>query len=470
MAPIINKTNVFANPLIRLLLAQGLQDTALMKIIVLGAGIIGVSTAWHLLERGHEVTVIERQPDAALETSFANAAQISVSYCEPWANRDAPLKALKWMFSKEAPLLFRPQLPLGKGWHQYRWGLEFLANCNDAAFERNVQQLVALGAYSHAALKEVVASTGIEYQRLERGIAHYYTDQKSFDTAGDAAALMRKYGVARQLVSKAELLRIEPALQQFADRIVGGTFTPSDESGDARVFTQELAKRCVARGAEFLYGHSVESLDVAANAINTIAVRAGSTWACGINSPGKLQHLKADEVVVACGSYTAPLLRTVGVNLPIYPGKGYSATFQILKPELAPVVSTIDDEKKIAISRLGDQLRVAGTIEVGGYDLTLDSPLARARCQMLSNRIEEVYPGMCDTRNAEQGGTPNYWTGLRPATPTNIPYIGQTRVRGLWVNAGHGTLGWTHGAGSGKAIAELISGQQPEMQFGFHGA
>ena len=440
-----------------------------MKILVLGAGIIGVSTAWHLLERGHEVTVVERQPDAAMETSFANAAQISVSYCEPWANRDAPLKALKWMFSKEAPLLFRPQNPLGAGWLQYAWGLQFLANCNDQAFERNVQQLVALGAYSHTALKDLVTSTGIEYQRLERGIAHYYTDQKSFDTAGDAAALMRKYGVARQVVAKDELLRIEPALRQFAGSIVGGTYTPSDESGDARVFTQELAQRCKARGAQFLYGHSIEGLDVAGGAINSVAVRAGSTWACGIESRGKLLSLKADQVIAACGSYTAPLLRSVGVKLPIYPGKGYSATFQILKPELAPQVSTIDDEKKIAISRLGDQLRVAGTIEVGGYDLTLDSSVARARCHMLSRRIEQVYPGMCDTRTVEQGGAPNYWTGLRPATPTNIPYIGKTRVKGLWVNAGHGTLGWTHGAGSGKAIAELISGQRPEMQFAFHG-
>ena len=444
-----------------------------MKIIILGAGIIGVSTAWHLLERGHEVTVVERQPDAALETSFANAAQISVSYCEPWANRSAPVKALKWMFSKEAPLLFRPQNPLGPGWLQYQWGLQFLANCNDRAFERNVQQLVALGAYSHAALKDLVASTGIAYQRLERGIAHYYTDQQSFDTAGEAAALMRKYGVARQLVDRAELLRIEPALNSFAHSIVGGTYTPSDESGDARVFTQELAKRCIARGAQFLYQHQVEALGVASNAIHSVAVRAiaieAPTAGSDPHSPEKLQHLRADHVVVACGPYTAPLLRSVGVKVPIYPGKGYSATFKILKPEQAPMVSTIDDEKKIAISRLGDQLRVAGTIEVGGYDLTLDSPLAQARCHMLSKRIEQVYPGVCDTRTEAQGGQPHYWAGLRPATPTNIPYIGQTPVKGLWVNAGHGTLGWTHGAGSGKALAELMSGQRPEMRFRFYG-
>jgi D-amino-acid dehydrogenase len=439
-----------------------------MKVVVLGAGIIGVSTAWHLLERGHEVTVVDRQPDAALETSFANAAQISVSYCEPWANRDAPLKALKWMFRDDAPLLFRPQLPFGEGWQQWRWGLQFLAQCNDAAFERNVQQLVALGAYSHTALKDVVRSTGIDYNRLERGIAHYYTEQKSFDTAGDAAALMRKYGVARRVVSTAELLKIEPAFTPFAERIVGGTYTASDESGDARVFTQALAQRCAERGARFLYNHDIVRLEKTGSAIGSVAVRARPSSAGG-QKEAQLTHLKADAVVAACGSYSAPLLRTVGVDLPIYPGKGYSATFKLLKPELAPFVSTIDDEVKCAISRLGNELRVAGTIEVGGYDLSLATPLAKARCHMLARRIEEVLPGVCDTRLEEEGGTPNFWTGLRPATPTNIPYIGKTKVGRLWVNAGHGTLGWTHGAGSGKAIAELISGEVPAMDFGFYG-
>lgn len=432
-----------------------------MKIIVLGAGIIGISTAWHLVQRGHEVTVVDRQAEAALETSFANAAQISVSYCEPWANRDAPWKALKWMFSKEAPLLFRPQVPLGEGWHQYRWGLEFLANCNDAAFERNVQQLVALGSYSHEALKQVVLDTGITYNRLEKGIAHYYTDQKSLDTAADAAALMAKYGVNRRVVSKEELLKIEPAFKQFANHIVGGTFTASDESGDARVFTQELSQRCMERGVQFLWNHDVLGLDQAGGSIASARVRSQTT--------GLEKILSADHFVVAMGSYTAPLLRTVGVNLPIYPGKGYSATFKILKPELAPQVSLLDDSVKCAMSRLGDDLRIAGTIEVGGYDLSLDSPLARARCAMLARRVETVFPGVCDTRLAEEGGEPHFWTGLRPATPTNIPYIGKSKVGKLWVNAGHGTLGWTHGAGSGKAIAELICGHKPAMSFGFYG-
>ena len=437
-----------------------------MKTIVLGAGIIGICTAWHLLERGPEVIVVERQPDAALETSFANAAQISVSYCEPWANREAPWKALKWMFDKEAPLLWRPQFPLGDGWQQWRWGLKFLAQCNDTAFERNVQQIVALGAYSHAALKDVVRATGIAYHRLERGIAHFYTDQKSLDAAGHAVEVMRRFGVERRLVSRDELLQIEPAFQAYGDHITGGTYTRTDESGDARVFTQQLARRCAARGAQFLYSHNVLRLNQIGNAIDSVAVVPRSTSASSKND----FILRGDAVVVACGSYSGPLLRSVGVDLPIYPGKGYSATFPLLWPEGAPMVSTIDDGKKLAMSRLGNMLRVAGTIELGGFDLSLNSRVAKARCHLLSRRIEEILPGVCDTRTPAQGGNPQYWCGLRPATPTNIPFIGRTRVGKLWVNAGHGTLGWTHGAGSGKALAELISGVQPAMNFGFLGA
>ena len=398
-----------------------------MKTIVLGAGIIGISTAWHLLERGHEVVVVDRQPDAALETSFANGAQISVSYCEPWANREAPWKAIKWLFDKEAPLLLRPQMDP----HQWTWLLKFLGQCNDTAFERNVQQIVALGAYSHAALKDMIRSTDFEFDRLERGIAHFYTDQKSFDAAGDAVEVMRRYGVQRRVVSKEELFKIEPAFKAYGDHITGGTFTNSDESGDARVFTQKLAKLCEARGAQFLYNHDVVRLHRVGDAVESVSVRARTSAEGG---PSAFE-LKGDAIVMACGSYSAPMLRSVGVNVPIYPGKGYSATFKILKPDQAPMVSTIDDGKKVAISRLGDQLRVAGTIELGGFDHDLDSPTARARCHMLSRRIEAILPGVCDTRTPEEGGDPQYWTGLRPATPTNIPLIGRTPLKGLWVNS-----------------------------------
>ena len=422
-----------------------------MKIIILGAGIIGVSTAWHLLEAGHEVTVIERQPDAALETSFANAGQISVSFCEPWAHRGAPAKLAKWLLRDDAPLLFRPRLD----WAQWDWGLRFLAQCNDAAFERNVGQIVALGRYSHAALKQMVASTGIEYQRLTRGIAHYFTDPAALDGAAHAAALMRRFGVERRMVDTAELLRIEPAFRPFGHRIVGGTYTESDESGDARVFTQALARLCAQRGATFLYGRDAEHFEQAGGAAESVAVRDRATG-------GRLR-MKADAFVVACGSWSAPLLRGAGVRLPIYPGKGYSATFRLARPELAPWVSTIDDQAKLAMTRLGDTLRVAGTIELNGWDAGIDTPLARARCRMLLERVALVLPGVCDLHE------PNYWAGLRPATPTNIPFIGRTRVGRLWVNAGHGTLGWTHGAGSGRALAELIDGRRPEMDFRFLG-
>ena len=434
-----------------------------MKVIVLGAGVIGVSTAWHLLGRGHSVTVVDRQADAAMETSFANAGQISVSYCEPWAYEGAPLKILKSMFRHDAPLLFRPRMD----WQQWRWGLKFLAQCNDAAFARNVGQLIALGAYSHAALQDVVLSTGIEFDRLERGIAHYFTDQKSLDGAAHAAALMQRYGVERRVVSRDELLAIEPALRSFGAHIVGGTYTESDESGDACRFTQELARRCAARGARMLFGRRVQRLNLAGGAIESVDISGGSAAGSAQND----LTLRADAVVMACGAWSAPLLRTVGIDLPIYPGKGYSATFALRRPEGAPWISTIDDTVKCAMTRLGDRLRVAGTIELNGYDHALDTPLARQRCRMLAERIEQVLPGVCDTRMEAEGGTPNFWTGLRPATPTNIPYIGRTRIDKLWVNAGHGTLGWTHGAGSGKAMAALISGDaQPIAGFDCRGA
>jgi D-amino-acid dehydrogenase len=277
-------------------------------------------------------------------------------------------------------------------------------------------------------------------------------------------------------------------LKSFASQIVGGTYTDSDESGDARVFTQKLAQVCAARGAEFLYGYDVLALNMLKNTIKSIAVQAVNTLAGGQNrginrhknDEFEVKTLSADAFVVACGSYSAPLLRSVGVDVPIYPGKGYSATFKILKPELAPNVSVIDDQAKCAMTRLGDQLRVAGTIEIGAYDNSIDSELSQIRCRMLTKRVETVLPGVCDTRSVEEGGSPNYWAGLRPATPTNIPVIGKTKVEKLWVNAGHGTLGWTHGAGSGKALAALIDGRTPDIAaelaygkaqhpFGFYG-
>jgi len=424
-----------------------------MKVVVLGAGIIGVATAWYLLEEGHEVVVVDRQEDAAMETSFANGAQISVSFCEPWANAGAPFKVAKWLLRDDSPLLFRPRLEVA----QWRWGLSFLTQCTNAAFERNVEQLVRLGRYSHESLKSLVTQTGIEYERLERGILHFFSSQADFDAGAAGAEVMRAHGVDRRVLSRDEVLRVEPALRAFGNNIFGGTFTPSDESGDARVFTQKLAQACIARGATFLYGHDILALQREGQAVSGAQIAHVRT--------GQKRVVKGDAFVAAMASYTPQLLKPLGEFLNIYPAKGYSATLRLKKPEQASVVSLLDDTRKIAISRLGDYVRIAGTAELVGLDTSLDTPTSRVRCDALVKRYEELFPGVADL------GERNYWTGLRPSTPTNIPYIGRSKkVSNLWLNAGHGTLGWTHGAGSGRALAELMSGKRPALEgFGFYG-
>jgi len=423
-----------------------------MKVVVLGAGIIGVCTAWYLLEQGHEVTVVDRQKDAALETSFANGAQISVSFCEPWANAGAPFKVAKWLLRDDSPLLFRPSLDP----KQWIWGLSFLSQCTSAAFERNVEQLVQLGRYSHAALKDLVGQTGIEYERLERGILHFFSSQADFDNGVAGAEIMRRHGVDRRVLSREEVLKVEPALASFGANIFGGTFTPSDESGDACVFTQKLALLCQQRGAKFLWEHEVLQLSRTGSSIDQVQIASVRS--------GAKQDLKADAFVAAMGSYTPALVKPLGEFLNIYPAKGYSATLKLKKPEQASVVSLLDDTRKIAISRLGDSIRIAGTAELCGFDSDLDRPTSRTRCAALVRRYEELFPGVADLSE------PNYWTGLRPSTPTNIPYIGRSRkASNLWINAGHGTLGWTHGAGSGLAMAELMAGRKPAMDFGCYG-
>ncbi len=424
-----------------------------MKVIVMGAGIIGVATAWYLLEQGHEVTVIDRQKDAALETSFANGAQISVCFCEPWANAGAPFKVAKWLLRDDSPLLFRPRLEPA----QWIWGLSFLTQCTTAAFERNVEQLVQLGRYSHAALKDVVAATHIEYNRLERGILHFFSSQEDFDNGVEAAKIMQNHGVDRRILDHDQVLEVEPALGNFQGRVYGGTYTPSDESGDARVFTQKLAEKCRERGATFLFEHDVLGLDKTGDRIEAVRVQA--------HSNRETKTLKADAFVNALASYAPALMKPLGEFLNIYPAKGYSATLKLKKPEAASVVSLLDDTRKLAISRLGDSVRIAGTAELSGFDLNLDSPTSRVRCDALVRRYEELFPGVADTTER------NYWTGLRPSTPSNIPYIGRSKkAANLWINAGHGTLGWTHGAGSGKAMAELMAGRKPDIAFGFYNA
>jgi D-amino-acid dehydrogenase len=418
-----------------------------MNVLVLGAGVIGTTAAWYLRAAGHDVTVVERQAAAAEETSFANGGQISVSHVEPWANPAAPLQILRWLGQPDAPLLFRPRLD----WAQWRWGLQFLIECLPWRTRRNMQQILAISAYSGAALKELRAATGIAYDDLQRGILQIYTDRRGFDDAVQAAALVRRYGIAREVKTAEECVALEPALAARHDWIVGGTYTATDESGDARKFTQALAALGAERGIAFRYGVTVESLAIADDSVRGVRL---------VNADERKEVVAADAYVVCLSSHSPKFLDTIGVRTLVYPAKGYSATLPIAKPTLAPTISVTDDAKKIVFTRLGDRLRVAGTAELSGYGLELNA----VRCEALTRRATEWFGDAIDTTHTE------YWAGLRPATPSSVPRIGRTRYRNLYLNVGHGTLGWTMAAGSGLALSEIMSGKKPRVAFGFTGS
>jgi D-amino-acid dehydrogenase len=421
-----------------------------MKVIVLGAGIVGTASAWFLQKAGHDVTVIERQPGAAQETSFANGGQISVSHAEPWANPSAPLKVLKWLRHEDAPLLFR----LRPEWLQWRWGLEFLRQCTPGRTAHNIRQIVAIAEYSRQTLQALRAETDIAYDCETRGILHFYTDAREFEQSLPAAQLMRDLGCPRETVSAEEVLKIEPSLAPVRHKIVGGDFTATDESGDVHKFTTGLAEHCVKAGVQFRFNHLVTRL--LTEGTGAAALVSGVEV---IDEHGRHQVLQADSVVLAMGSFSTRLVKPLGIDLMLYPGKGYSATYRVLDPALTPRVSLTDDGHKLVISRLGDRLRVAGTCEMNGYSRELNP----VRCEAITRRVQELFPGACDYDQ------PQYWAGLRPLTPSNVPYIGQTRYTNLYLNTGHGTLGWTMGCGSGRAIAEIVSGRRPDVDFEFVG-
>ncbi|WP_432724165.1 D-amino acid dehydrogenase [Jeongeupia wiesaeckerbachi] len=418
-----------------------------MRVIVLGAGVVGVTSAWFLAQAGHEVTVIDREPEAGLETSYANGGQISVCHAEPWANPKAPWKTLQWLGEEDAPLLFRLKMDPA----QWRWGLRFLQECTPARARSNLQNLVRLGLYSRAQLQQVRADTGLHYDELSKGILHYYTDEADFAAAIPAAAAMREIGLDREVKNAAECMAIEPALTRSRLPIVGGTFTSTDESGDARKFTQELAKLAASRGVVFRYQTRITRLLQAGGRIDGVDVEFDD------DGEAMTETLRADAYLVCLGSYSPLLMKQVGITLDIYPAKGYSATIPVNDADLAPTVSLTDDGYKLVFSRLGDRLRVAGTAEFNGYNLELNE----VRCKALIDRTREIFPQIAGYDDAE------FWCGLRPATPGNLPYIGRSRIDNLYLNTGHGTLGWTESCGSGHAIAELISGRRPEVDFPF---
>jgi D-amino-acid dehydrogenase len=421
-----------------------------MKVIVLGSGIIGTASAWFLNKAGHEVTVVDRQPGPAQETSFANGCQISVSHAEPWANPTAPKKILKWLGREDAPLLFR----LRPEWLQWKWGMHFLRECLPARTDHNIRQIVAIAEYSRQTLQALRSEAGIEYDHLTRGILHFYTDAREFEHSLHAARVMREMGCPRNSIGADEVLRMEPALASIRDKIVGGDYTATDESGDIYKFTVSLAEKARQSGVEFRFNTMVTRL--LTQGAGTSAKIAGVEV---IDAQGRHQVLHADAFVLAMGSFSTPLVKPLGIDLMIYPGKGYSATFTVTNPDAAPTVSVTDDGHKLVISRLGNRLRVAGTCELNGYTRELNT----VRCEAITRRTRELFPDACDYEN------PTYWTGLRPLTPSNVPYIGKTRFSNLFLNTGHGTLGWTMGCGSGKAIAEIVSGRHPDVDFAFTG-
>ncbi len=417
-----------------------------MRVLVLGAGVVGVTAAWYLAQDGHEVTVVDRHEGAALETSFANGGQISASYAEPWANPEAPAKVVKWLGQEDAPLLFRMRLDP----QQWRWGLTFLLECLPSRTRRNTIQCLNLALYSRDCLKALRVDTGIEYDHLERGILSFYTDAREFAHGVRAAGLMREFGCDRVVKTVDECVAIEPALAACRDRLAGGIFTASDESGDAQRFTQELARMAAERGVTFRWNVAVESLVREGDAITGVRC---------IDEEHRKEIMHADAYVMALGSYSPFLLRPLGVPCLIYPAKGYSATIAIEGHRGAPTVSLTDLAYKIVFTRLGDRLRVAGTAELNGYDKDLNL----VRCEALVNRAFALFP---DCGNRE---TPQFWSGLRPATPSNVPLVGRTRYRNLYLDTGHGTLGWTMACGSGRALADIVAGRTPGVEFAFTG-
>jgi D-amino-acid dehydrogenase len=411
-----------------------------MRVLVLGAGVVGVATAWFLRDAGHEVVVIERRSAPALETSLANGGQISVSHAEPWANPAAPGKILHWLGRSDAPLLFRPRLDLLQ-WH---WCAAFLRQCTARAAAANIRRIVALALHSRGVLRQLRRDLALEYDCAERGILHFYTDPEEFRASLGPAALMRQLGCNRVEVTPAQAIEIEPALARIAGRIVGADYCAEDESGDAHAFTVALAQRCRERGVEFRFDTTAASLRVVDGRIRGVELTKPSRQ--------PIQE-GADAVIVCLGVDAGRLLAPVGLKPLIYPGKGYSVTLRVIKGDAAPLVSLTDDEYKLVFSRFADRLRVAGTAEIGARGLELDP----VRCAALTRRVASLFPDACDYTQ------PEYWAGLRPVTPSNVPYVGATRIEGLFLNAGHGTLGWTLAAGNGRLMARLISSQALEI-------
>lgn len=402
-----------------------------MKVLVLGSGVIGVTTAWYLQRAGHEITVVDRQAEAGLETSHANGGQVSWGAGTPWAAPGIPLKALKWMLRPHSPLVLRPRLDPA----MWTWLFKMLANCTSERYAINKERMVRLSRYSHECLMALRNETGIRYDEHMTGILELFRTKKELDDAARDARMLSRWGVDCRLLDRDGCVAHEPALRASQEKIVGGLHFPGDESGDCFQFTQALAKRAESQGVRFAFNTRIERLVADGDRLDRVLTDKG--------------EMTADSYVMACGSYTPLLLRPIGIRLPVYPVKGYSVTLPLADAAAAPSGSVTDATYKVVITRLGDKLRGAGTAELAGYDLKLRP----SRLATISHVLADLFPGAGNQADAQN------WCGLRPMTPDNPPILGATPCKNLFINTGHGTLGWTMACGSGKILADILSGR-----------
>jgi D-amino-acid dehydrogenase len=406
-----------------------------MRVLVLGSGVIGTTSAWYLRQAGFEVTVVDRQPAPALETSFANAGQLSFGYTSPWAAPGVPFKAIKWLFEEHAPLAIRPTGDL----NQYRWLWQMLRNCTSARYAVNKARMVRVSDYSRDCINELRAATGIDYEGRQLGTTQLFRTQQQLDAAAQDIEVLRQYGVPYEVLDRQGIARVEPALAGKTGMLVGALRLPEDQTGDCQLFTDKLAALAAGNGVEFRFDQTIS------------AIHADGDRITGVRINGQLET--ADHYVLALGSYSPQLLAPLGMQLPVYPLKGYSLTLPITNAAMAPNSTILDESYKIAVTRFQDRIRVGGMAEVSGFDLSLE-PRRRATLEKV---VKDLYPEGGDLSRAE------FWTGLRPATPDGTPVIGATPYRNLFLNTGHGTLGWTMAAGSGRYLADLMGGKTPQI-------
>jgi len=407
-----------------------------MRAIVLGSGVIGVTSAYYLARNGFNVTVVERQPGPALETSFANAGQVSPGYSAPWAAPGIPLKAMKWLVQRHAPLAIRPDGSL----YQWRWIAAMLRNCTPGRYAVNKERMVRLAEYSRDCLKTLRQEIGISYEGRTLGTLQVFRTEAQLDAAVKDIAVLEQCGVPYELLDRDGCVRAEPALALVQHRLVGGLRLPGDETGDCQLFTARLAAHAEKIGVRFLYGRTTEAL-IASNE-RIVGIQAGR------------ERLTADHYVVALGSYSRALLKQIDLHIPVYPVKGYSLTVPVTRPDCAPTSTIMDETYKVAITRFNDRIRVGGMAELAGFDLRLN-PRRRETLEMV---VGELFPHGGDIPAA------SFWAGLRPMTPDGTPIVGGTSCANLWLNTGHGTLGWTMACGSGQLLADLIARRRPAIR------